>query len=63
VSDGGMRRLNVAVTIDVPEFYTEPVTLELQYTELQEGGMLDYSCTEPNWEDHLDKLRNAQQKE
>jgi hypothetical protein len=53
----------VAVTIDDPEFYTEPVTLERQYTELQEGGMLDYSCTEPNWEDHLDRLRNAQQKE
>jgi hypothetical protein len=59
----GMRRLAVEVTIDDPDFYTEPVTLVRQYTELQEGGMLDYSCTEPNWEDHLDKLRNAQQKE
>jgi hypothetical protein len=61
VTEGGMRRLNVAVTIDDPEFYTAPVTLERQYTELQEGGMLDYNCTEPGWEDHLEKLRSAQE--
>jgi hypothetical protein len=61
VTEGGMRRLNVEVTIDDPEFYTAPVTLERQYTELQEGGMLDYNCTEPGWEDHLEKLRSAQE--
>lgn len=55
---GGMRRLDVTVTIDDPEFYTEPVTLERQYTELQEGRMLDYSCPEANWLEHLEQLRS-----
>jgi hypothetical protein len=55
---GGMRRLDVEVTIDDPQFYTEPVTLTRQYTELQQGGMLDYICPEPAWEDHLEMLRS-----
>jgi hypothetical protein len=24
--------------------------------------MLDYDCTEPDWDDHLEKLREQQQK-
>jgi hypothetical protein len=53
----GLRRLRVQVTIHDPEFYTEPAKLEREYTQLREGRMLDYSCTEPDWDDHLDKLR------
>lgn len=57
----GLRRLRVQVTIDDPGFYTEPPVLEREYTELQEGRMLDYNCVEPAWEDHLDSLRRAQE--
>lgn len=56
-TDGGMRRLKVELTIEDPEFYTAPVTVTRQYTELQEGRMLDYNCPEPDWEAHLEKLR------
>lgn len=56
-TEGGLRRLRVEVTIHDPEFYTEPPTLERQYTELQQGRMLPYDCTEPDWENHLDTLR------
>lgn len=57
----GLRRLRVEVTIDDPLFYTEPPTLEREYTELQNGRMLDYNCVEPMWEDHLESLRQARQ--
>jgi hypothetical protein len=55
----GMRRLRVEVTIHDPEFYTEPPTITREYTELAEGRMLDYSCPEPDWEEHLEELRRA----
>jgi hypothetical protein len=54
---GGLRRLKVHVTIQDPRFYTEPPTLEREYTELQQGRMLDYDCVEPDWDDHLESLR------
>jgi hypothetical protein len=56
----GMKRLAVEVTIHDPEFYTEPPVLKREYTQLQEGRMLDYDCTEPDWEEHLEKLREQQ---
>jgi hypothetical protein len=56
-TEGGLRRLHWEVTIQDPEFYTQPPTLKRTYTELQHGRMLDYDCTESGWEDHLDKLR------
>lgn len=59
----GRRRLKVEVTIDDPEFYTEPPTLEREYTEMAEGRMLDYNCTEPDWEDHLEMLREQHGKQ
>jgi hypothetical protein len=58
-NSGGLRRLDVEVTIHDPEFYTEPAVLTRQYTQLREGRMLDYNCTEPDWEEHLEKLRRA----
>lgn len=56
----GLRRLAVEVTIHDPVFYTEPPVLRREYTELQNGRMLDYSCTEPDWQDHLQMLREKQ---
>jgi hypothetical protein len=55
----GLRRLQVEVTIHDPEFYTQPPTLTREYTELREGRMLDYSCTEPDWQEHLEHLRQG----
>lgn len=57
----GLRRLRVEVTIDDPLFYTEPVTLEREYTQMQDGRMLDYNCVEPDWLDHLESLRQARE--
>lgn len=63
-TEGGLRRLGVEVTIHDPEFYTSPPTLKRTYTQLQGSRMLDYNCPEPDWEDHLEMLRQqrAQQK-
>ena len=55
-----LRRMKVEVTIEDPEFYTEPPTLTREYTQLRTGRMLDYDCTEPAWDDHLDTLRAKQ---
>lgn len=61
LASDGLRRMKVEVTIDDPEFYTEPPTLTREYTQLREGRMLDYDCTEPDWDEHLDMLREQQQ--
>jgi hypothetical protein len=61
-TEGGLRRLKVEVTIHDPEFYTSSPTLTRTYTQLREGRMLDYDCTEPDWEDHLETLRQQKNK-
>ena len=53
----GLKRLQVEVTIHDPAFYTSPPTLKREYTEVRDGRMLDYDCTEPDWQAHLDSLR------
>ncbi|MEJ0099473.1 MAG: hypothetical protein WDO12_06920 [Pseudomonadota bacterium] len=62
-TEDGLRRLHVEVTINDPQFYTQPTTLTREYTQLQGGRMLDYDCTEQDWEDHLQALRDQQQKQ
>ena len=61
-TEDGVRRLHIEVTIDDPEFYTQPAKLTNEYTQLKNGRMLDYDCPEEGWEDHLDKLREEQRK-
>ncbi|MCC6630917.1 MAG: hypothetical protein IT482_02490 [Gammaproteobacteria bacterium] len=61
-TEGGMKRMKVELTIEDPEFYTSPPTLTRTYTQLKEGRMLDYACPEPDWEDHLDMLRQQKNK-
>lgn len=56
----GLRRLKVDVTIEDPEFYTEPVNLAREYTQLVEGRMLEYDCAGPQWDEHLEMLRTQQ---
>jgi hypothetical protein len=58
----GLKRLKVEVTIHDPRFYTEPVTLEREYTELVNGRMLPYDCPEAQWLEHLEELRAAKAK-
>jgi hypothetical protein len=58
----GMRRLRVELTIHDPDFYTTPPTILREYTQLQQGRMLDYDCTEPDWDEHLEKLREQKQR-
>jgi hypothetical protein len=60
--EGGLRRLHVEVTIHDPQFYTKPPVLTREYTQLVEGRMLDYNCTEADWMDHLDRLREARKR-
>jgi len=62
-AEGGLRRLAVEVTIVDPEFYTSSPTLKRTYTQLQDSRMLEYDCTEPDWEDHLDALRQQQKQQ
>ena len=59
----GLRRLKVEVTLEDPRFYTRAPTFEREYTEIQNGRMLDYNCVEPNWLDHLESLREARRKQ
>lgn len=54
---GGLRRMRLEVTIHDPQFYTSPPKILREYTQLQEGRMLDYDCTEPDWDEHLERLR------
>lgn len=61
-TEGAVKRMKVEVTIHDPEFYTSPPTLTRTYTQLREGRMLDYACPEPDWEDHLDSLRQQKNK-
>ena len=53
----GQRLLKADVTVVDPAFYTKPVTFTRVWAPLENGRMMDYDCTEPAWEDHLDMLR------
>ncbi len=61
-TSGGMRRLSVEVTIHDPAFYTTPPVIRREYTQLKEGRILDYNCTEPDWDEHLERLREARKR-
>jgi hypothetical protein len=60
--EGGLRRLRVEVTIIDPAFYTQPPVLTRDYTQLVEGRMLDYNCTESDWVDHVERLRETKKR-
>ncbi len=40
-----------------PGFYSKPVTVTKKWLAVEGGKLLPYDCTEPQWEDLLDKLR------
>jgi hypothetical protein len=45
------------MTMTDPVFYTKPVTATKRWLAVENGRLLPYDCTEPAWEDQLDKLR------
>ena len=60
VNDDGTRVLTSKMTMTDPVFYTETITAEKKW-QLQPGvRLLPYECNEPAWEEHLDRLREAQ---
>jgi hypothetical protein len=55
--DSQGRRLLVAdVTVNDPKFYTEPLKLTRQWTEVPNGRLLPYDCNEEAWFDRVEEL-------
>jgi hypothetical protein len=53
----GRKILTAEMTMTDPRFYTKPVTATKKWLAAENGRMMPYDCTEPAWEDHLEKLR------
>ena len=54
--DNGNKILTAQVTMTDPDFYTEPVHLTKTWAASEERSLY-YDCTEPAWEEHLEKLK------
>ncbi|MEJ1962578.1 MAG: DUF6152 family protein [Gammaproteobacteria bacterium] len=55
--DTGRKVLTAEMTLTDPAFYTKPVNATKKWLAVENGKLLPYDCTEPQWEDQLDKLR------
>jgi hypothetical protein len=55
--DKGRKVLTAEMTMTDPGFYTKPVTATKKWLSVENGRLLPYECTEPQWEDQLEKLR------
>jgi len=55
----GNRILSAELTMTDPAFYTKPVTVTKTWRAVENGRLMPYECTEPEWEDHIEKLRQA----
>ena len=55
--DTGRKVLTAEMTLTDPVFYTKPVNATKKWLAVENGRLLPYDCTEPAWEDQLDKLR------
>ena len=55
--DKGRKILTAEMVLTDPVFYTKPVSATKKWLALEGGRLLPYECTEPQWEDQLDKLR------
>lgn len=56
-NDKGRKVLTAEMTMTDPVFYTKPVSATKRWLEVENGRLLPYECTEPQWDDQLDKLR------
>jgi hypothetical protein len=52
----GRRILIADVTVNDPKFYTEPLKLTRQWTEVPNGRLLPYDCNEDIWFDRVEEL-------
>ncbi len=59
--DSGRKVLTAEMTLTDPVFYTKAVSATKRWLAVENGRLLPYDCTEPAWEDQLDKLRQEQQ--
>lgn len=55
--DAGRKVLTAEMTMTDPVFYSKPVSATKRWLAVENGRLLPYDCTEPAWEDQLDKLR------
>jgi hypothetical protein len=55
--DSGRKVLTAEMTLTDPAFYAKPVSATKKWLAVENGRLLPYDCTEPAWEDQLDKLR------
>ena len=55
--DKGRKVLAAEMTMTDPVFYTKPVSATKKWLALENGKLMPYECTEPQWEDQLEKLR------
>ena len=55
--EAGRKVLTAEMTMTDPVFYTKPVSATKRWLHVENGRLLPYDCTEPAWEDQLDKLR------
>jgi hypothetical protein len=53
----GRKMLTADMTLTDPRFYTKPVSVTKKWVAGENLRMMPYGCTEPAWEDHLEKLR------
>jgi hypothetical protein len=63
VSEDGTKVLTSKMTMTDPVFYTQTITAEKKW-QLQPGvRLLPYECNEPLWDEHLERLREAEKDE
>jgi hypothetical protein len=55
--DKGRKVLTAEMTLTDPAYYTKPVSATKKWVAVPNGKLLPYECTEPQWEDLLEKLR------
>jgi hypothetical protein len=55
----GRKMLVADMTLTDPRFYTRPVSVTKKWLAAENLRMMPYDCTEPAWEDHLEKLRKG----
>lgn len=58
-TDDGTKVLTSKMTLTDPTFYTQPITAEKKWQYLPGVRLLPYECNEPTWEEHLERLRQA----
>ena len=60
VNDDGTKVLTSNMTMTDPVFYTQPITAEKKWQYQPGVRLLPYECNEPNWEEHLERLREQE---